>query len=58
MKASELFSLLQKKCKGEDPEVDFLVYRWDDDLEAQSYHPAWFEKIRLKGGRLQILTET
>lgn len=54
MKASELIKLIESKCKGQDPEVEFLSYEWDDDLEGLSYHPRDFEKVSKHGDKLKI----
>lgn len=55
MKASELIKLIQSKCNGDDPDVEFLSYEWDDDLEGLSYHERDFEKVKRCRDKLQIL---
>ena len=55
MKASELIKLINSKCKGEDLEVEFLSYEWDDDLEDLSYQERDFEKVQKRGTKVQIL---
>lgn len=55
MKASELIKLIHSKCKGEDLEVEFLSYEWDDDLEDLSYQERDFEKVQKRGTKVQIL---
>lgn len=54
MKASELIKMIQDKCKGQDPEVEFHSYEWDDDLENMSYHERDFEKVSKCGDKLKI----
>lgn len=54
MKASELIKLIESKCQGQDPEVEFFSYEWDDDLEDMSYHERDFEKVSKDGAKLQI----
>ena len=55
MKASELIKLIQSNCNGEDPDVEFLSYEWEDDLEDMSYQERDFEKVKRHKGKLQIL---
>lgn len=56
MKASELIKLIQEKCKGEDPEVEFQSYEWNDDLEDLSYHERDFDGLDKEGNTLIIRT--
>lgn len=54
MKASELIKLIESECKGQDPEVEFFSYEWDDDLEDMSYHERDFEKVSNEENKLRI----
>lgn len=54
MKASELIELLTKKCRGGDPDIKFLSYEWDDDLEDLSYHERWFESVHKEKDKICI----
>lgn len=54
MKASELIKIIQEKCQGQDPEVEFFSYEWDDDLEDLSYHKRDFEKVSNEETKLRI----
>lgn len=54
MKASELIELITKRCRGEDPEIQFFAYEWDDDLEGLSYHKRWFDKVQKSKDTLRI----
>ena len=58
MKVSELIKVLQQKCKGDDPEIEFLAYRWRDDLEYEEYLPARFSQIRRYKGEIRIFVDT
>jgi hypothetical protein len=47
--------MLQGKVKpGEDPEVLFESYEWDDDLEDQDYQPRDFEKVSRRKGQIVV----
>lgn len=56
MNASELIKMIQEKCNGEDPEVEFQSYEWNDDLEDLSYHKRDFDGIDKIGEALIIHT--
>lgn len=58
MKASELIKVLQQKCKGDDPEIEFLAYRWNDDLEEKGDNPAWFSRVSRRKGKIQVFIDT
>ena len=54
MKASEFIKLIVSECNGEDPEIEFFSYEWDDDLEGLSYHEREFECIGREGDKIQV----
>lgn len=51
MRYSEFLKVLQGKVKpGEDPEIVFESYEWDDDLEDQDYQSRDLEKVSRRKG--------
>lgn len=54
MHVSEFISDLQKKCKGEDLDIVFKSYEWDDDLENIGYHEKDFHNMRKHNGSIVI----
>ena len=58
MKASELIKMIEKKCGGEDLDIEFMAYRWSDDLEEKDYFEAWFDDINKENGTLNIFIDT
>lgn len=58
MKASELIKMIEKKCGDEDLDIEFMAYRWSDDLEVKDYFEAFFNNIKKKGNTLKIFIDT
>ena len=54
MKVSELIKLLERKCKNDDPIVEFYSYEWADNLEYIDYFKRDFERVRRKNGVIKI----
>lgn len=54
MRASELITFIQKKCRDDDPEIEFYSHEWTDDLEKNELQQRYFENIRRKNGVIQI----
>lgn len=57
MKVSELIKLLESKCKGDDPVVEFYSYEWTDDLEETQYLKRYFTAVKRKNGVIQVLID-
>ena len=58
MKASELIKMIEKKCGGKDLDIEFIAYRWSDDLEEKDYFEAWFDDMKKENGTLNIFIDT
>lgn len=56
MRASELIQLIQSKCRGDDPIIEFQSYEWTDDLEELDYMPRDFESVSREDGTIIITT--
>ena len=54
MRASELITFIQKKCRDDDPEIEFYSNEWSDDLEKIELQQRYFENIRRKDGVIRI----
>lgn len=54
MRASELINFIQKKCRDDDPEIEFYSNEWTDDLEEIKLLKRYFENIRRKDGVIYI----
>lgn len=54
MRASELITFIQKKCRDDDPEIEFYSNEWSDDLEKIELQKRYFENIRRKDGVIRI----
>lgn len=54
MRASELITFIQKKCRDDDPEIEFYSNEWSDDLEKIEVQQRYFENIRRKDGVIRI----
>ena len=54
MRASELINFIQKKCRDDDPEIEFYSDEWTDDLEKTELQKRYFENIRRKDGVIRI----
>lgn len=57
MKVSELIKLLESKCKGDDPEVEFYSYEWADNLEELEYLKRYFFEVKRKNGIIKIFID-
>ena len=54
MKVSELIKLLERKCKNDDPIVEFYSYEWADNLEYIDYFERHLDNVRRKNGVIRI----
>lgn len=54
MRASELINFIQKKCRDDDPEIEFFSYEKEDGYDGLVQHDRFFENIRRKNGVIQI----
>ena len=54
MRASELINFIQKKCRDDDPEIEFYSSERTDDLKEVKLQERYFENIRRKNGVIQI----
>lgn len=58
MKASELIKMIEKKCGGKDLDIEFMAYRWSDDLEEKDYFEAWFDSLSKRKDKITIRIDT
>lgn len=54
MKASELIKLLESKCKGDDPELEFYSYEWTETLEEIKYLKRYLCTTKRNNGVIKI----
>lgn len=58
MKVSKFIKILEEKCADSDPEIQFMAYRWSDDLEEKDYYDAWFADLKKKKNIIKVYIDT